>query len=414
MAGSHSGTSDDDTLTGAAGADTFRFGLNHGDDVVVDFTNGEDLINLWDFPTISGFSDLTITSVDNGVRIDLTAHGGGTIVLQGVDINDLDASDFVFPVVGTTGDDTLEGTVVYGGEGDDSLEGDRLYGGEGNDTLRADDDAGYFRLYGGADDDVIYGGTGLGEIRGGEGDDTLYGGGNDYVYGDAGDDVFHGSDGHDWFSGGAGDDSLDGGVGEDTLTGGEGNDTLYGGADNDDLDGGAGNDSLDGGAGNDSIDGGAGNDSIDGGEGRDNIDGGAGDDLISGGAGNDFIYGGTGADTIDGGAGNDYMRGDNTLGPGAGFEDTFVFQQGHGDDQIGGFEDGVDKIDLSAFTNITGFDDLSISVVDGETVIDLTEFGGGTITFLEASSSELTIDTDDLDASDFVFCEPPDSGTDGM
>ena len=403
----HRSTSNDETLTGGTGADTFVFDPDNGDDVVVNFTNGEDLINLWDFPTISGFSDLTITSVDNGVRIDLTAHGGGTIVLQGVDIDDLDASDFVFPVVGTTGDDTLEGTVVYGGEGHDSLEGHRVYGGEGNDTLRADEDAGYFRLYGDAGDDVIHSGTGLGEIHGGEGNDTLYGGGNDYAYGDAGDDVFHGSTGHDWFDGGAGNDSADGGAGEDTLTGGEGNDTLVGGADNDELDGGAGHDSLDGGGGSDSLLGGAGNDTIDGGDNRDTIDGGAGDDLLSGGAGNDLIYGGTGADTIDGGAGNDHMRGDNTLGPEAGYADTFVFQAGHGDDQISGFKDGTDTIDLSSFTNITGFNDLSISVVDGETVIDLTAFGGGTITFKEASTSELTIDTDDLDASDFVFYEAP-------
>ena len=149
MARSHRSTSDDETLTGAAGRDTFRFGPDDGDDVVVDFTNGEDSINLGEFPTISGFSDLTITSVDNGVSIDLTAHGGGTIVLQGVDINDLDASDFFFPVVGTTGDDTIEGLVVHGGEGDDSLEGYELYGGEGNDTLRADDDQAHYQFYGG-------------------------------------------------------------------------------------------------------------------------------------------------------------------------------------------------------------------------------------------------------------------------
>ena len=82
MAGSHSGTSGDDTLTGGAGADTFFFGLNQGNDVVTDFANGEDFIDLTQFPTISSFSDLTITSNANGVTIDLTEHGGGTILLQ--------------------------------------------------------------------------------------------------------------------------------------------------------------------------------------------------------------------------------------------------------------------------------------------------------------------------------------------
>ena len=36
-----------------------------------------------------------MTSDANGVTIDLTAHGGGTIRLEGVDIEDLDAADFV-------------------------------------------------------------------------------------------------------------------------------------------------------------------------------------------------------------------------------------------------------------------------------------------------------------------------------
>ena len=88
----HDGASGDDTLTGGAGADHFVFDPNHGNDVVTDFTDGEDLIDLSAFSTISGFSDLTMTSDENGVTIDLTAHGGGTIVLQGFALNDLDAS----------------------------------------------------------------------------------------------------------------------------------------------------------------------------------------------------------------------------------------------------------------------------------------------------------------------------------
>ena len=94
--------------------------------------------------------------MQNGVTIDLTAHGGGTILLQGFSIDDLDASDFVFPVVGTSGDDTLDGdsgrNVIYGGEGNDSIEG-----GGGHDAL-----------YGGAGDDVIYGEGGSDLVYGGE------------------------------------------------------------------------------------------------------------------------------------------------------------------------------------------------------------------------------------------------------
>ena len=58
----HDGASGDDTLRGGAGADNFVFDPNHGNDVVADFTDGKDLIDLSAFSTISGFSDLTLTS----------------------------------------------------------------------------------------------------------------------------------------------------------------------------------------------------------------------------------------------------------------------------------------------------------------------------------------------------------------
>ena len=96
MAGEHTGTSDNDTLTGDTGTDTFVFDRGNGNDAVTDFTNGEDLIDPSAFPTISNFSDLTVTSGDNGVTIDLTGHGGGTIRLENFSVNDLDAEDFQF------------------------------------------------------------------------------------------------------------------------------------------------------------------------------------------------------------------------------------------------------------------------------------------------------------------------------
>ena len=125
------------------------------------------------------------------------------------------------------------------------------------------------------------------------------------------------------------------------------------------------------------------------------------------------MYGGAGSDTIDGGAGNDYLVGDNYLSSSeAGYADTFVFQQGHGHDRIGLSKDGVDKIDLTAFTDITSFDDLTITTQDNEVAIDLSAYGGGTIRFETNSVDDIEIG--DLDASDFVFYEPTDSGTDGM
>ena len=79
------GTSDHDTRTGGAGADTFAIAPAPGNVVITDFTDftdGDDVVDLSAFSTIAGFSDLTITAGADGVTIDLTAHGGGTILLQ--------------------------------------------------------------------------------------------------------------------------------------------------------------------------------------------------------------------------------------------------------------------------------------------------------------------------------------------
>ena len=89
------GGEDNDTLFGGAGADLFVFGPSNGADTVADFTDGEDLIDLWAFD-IDDVSEVDARSVDDGVLIDLTAHGGGTVLLQNFDLADLDASDFIF------------------------------------------------------------------------------------------------------------------------------------------------------------------------------------------------------------------------------------------------------------------------------------------------------------------------------
>ena len=363
---------DDDTLTGAAGADTFVFGLDNGNDIVTNFTNGEDVIDLTQFPTIGSFSDLTITSDADGVTIDLTAHGGGTILLQGFDINDIDAADFVFPKVGTDGDDYIVG----------SQDSETIYGGEGHDWL-----------FGGQGSDTIYGGEGRDDLSGGEGDDVLYGGeGDDTLEGGANNDTLYGGEGKDYLFGGEGSDILYGGDGRDNLYGGDGDDTLYGGTEGGDL--------L-----NpmflSKLEGGKGNDTIYGGEGHEIITGDDGNDFLYGGTGNDNIYGGSGSDVIEGGEGGDNLRG----GEGA---DTFVFAAGHGNDRIGDFTNGEDQIDLTQITGITAFGDLSITADGTTAVIDLSDYGGGEIRLDNVAVA-------DLDAEDFQFYEPPtDSGVDGM
>ena len=102
------GDAGNDRLSGGGGDDVFRFNFDHGDDIIVDFTDGEDLIDLSVFVTggdlldptgfdaLSGFDELVVSSDPDGVTIDLSAHLGGTIRLEGFDIADLDAGDFLF------------------------------------------------------------------------------------------------------------------------------------------------------------------------------------------------------------------------------------------------------------------------------------------------------------------------------
>ena len=100
-----------------------------------------------------------------------------------------------------------------------------------------------------------------------------------------------------------------------------------------------------------------------------------------------------GDDTIDGGADDD------TLWGGSG-DDTFVFQAGHGNDTIKDFKDVTggenDTIDLTAFTGITAFSQLTINQDGDDTKIDLSSQGGGLITIEDFTST-------DLDATDFDF-----------
>ncbi|HET9978301.1 MAG TPA: calcium-binding protein, partial [Burkholderiaceae bacterium] len=88
---------------------------------------------------------------------------------------------------------------------------------------------------------------------------------------------------------------------ENNLDGANANDTLFGENDPNVVD------YLSGNGGNDTIFGYAGNDVLDGGDGNDNLQGDDGNDAIYGGAGSDFIVGGSGQDSYDGGADNDVV-----------------------------------------------------------------------------------------------------------
>jgi Ca2+-binding RTX toxin-like protein len=141
-----------------------------------------------------------------------------------------------------------------------------------------------------------------------------------------------------------------------------------------------------------------------------------GDDRLHGGRGDDTLYGDTvellggaqgGDDRIDGGDGDDLLFGDaRPSGPGASSArgvDTFVFRPDDGQDTLGDFEVGKDRIKLVGFgpaASLASGDgskaeastaDLVIREEEGDTVVDL---GSGGITLLGVT---------DLDASDLLI-----------
>ena len=90
-----------DKLTGGGGSDLFIFSDINGFDAVLDFQNGTDRISITGYGgVLDAFADLAgdIRQIDGGVIVDLSANAAnaGTIFLQGIQVFQLDASDFLF------------------------------------------------------------------------------------------------------------------------------------------------------------------------------------------------------------------------------------------------------------------------------------------------------------------------------
>jgi Ca2+-binding RTX toxin-like protein len=338
-----------DTLTGGAGADLFRWELvvNAPEEVAEAHASSSGWIN-WGGVTgenggihdhwVDGIGTDVITDFDwaEGDRIQIAGH---TVHVH-VHIEDCDGDGAeddtcieVFSDQGANGGahhlDYLghihvynqllsEAQVVvdhhetYGaydrlGEGPHRFEDAGRYADDSRDWWFFQDLPGLLRsgtavaelLNGGVDEDSLFGAAGADTLRGGEGDDIADGG--------ADGDRLLGMNGDDLLLGGAGNDALDGGGDRDKLSGGQGRDTLLGGTGDDQLFGGADGDSLDGGRNDDSVLGNAGNDVLRGNTGDDDLWGGDGNDVLDGGDGNDFLAGGFGTDKLAGGRGNDTL-----------------------------------------------------------------------------------------------------------
>lgn len=122
--------------------------------------------------------------------------------------------------------------------------------------------------------------------------------------------------------------------------------------------------------------------------------GGTGDDILLGNVTTNYLYGNRGNDILAGGKETDILHG----GPGY---DTFIFlpQDGQGIDFILDFDGREDYIHLGEFDTIRSLADLDYyrSSASGNinTVLDLTEHGGGYVVLMDYSEP--------LRGSDFIF-----------
>ncbi|MEM9852568.1 MAG: protease, partial [Pseudomonadota bacterium] len=103
----------------------------------------------------------------------------------------------------------------------------------------------------------------------------------------------------------------------------------------------------------------------------------SGDDTLVDGADTASLYGGSGDDTLTGGAGRDY----------------FIFDDRRGDNVITDFEDGSDRILMTAASY--SFADLTITDAGGDALIDVAG--------IAISVRLLGVDADLIDAFDFGF-----------
>lgn len=90
------GGAGNDTLTGNNGADTFVFRGGHGHDVIVNFQNNIDKLDLKNFGlTAATLKSTFAKAAGSSVLIDLGDLGGGTIYVTGLSYANLDATDLI-------------------------------------------------------------------------------------------------------------------------------------------------------------------------------------------------------------------------------------------------------------------------------------------------------------------------------
>jgi len=193
-----------DTIHAYYGFDTVLFGAGDGHDTLIAIQRGATLkligLDRSDITMERDGNDLIVTVIATGATMTATDQFKTALSDTGqpesreagfysiefatdgtFSLEDLAADIISAPIVGTSGNDIVTGTLLA----------DVINGGDGNDTL-------YVYGYGSPD-----------TLNGGAGNDELYGG-------DFGEEL-NGDDGDDHLTGSGGDDSLDGGDGADTA-----------------------------------------------------------------------------------------------------------------------------------------------------------------------------------------------------
>ena len=432
------GSNHDDSLYGDAAANVI-WGL-HGDDVVHGRDGNDHLLGSDGNDTLAGGAGndrldggTGADVLDGGAGIDWAEYGHATAGVR---------ADLHAPTTnwGEAAGDSYVSIEVLGGSAFDDhllggLEADRVWGRAGDDHLhgRWGDDA----LYGGDGDDRLWGGAGADLLDGGAGFDwvmhhastvgltidlqvgqnnTGEAAGDIYVsieglYGSLHDDSLRGDGQANQLWGETGNDWLRGRDGDDSLYGQDGDDVLLGGAGADILDGGAGIDRASyieaaagvladlqfgqhntGDAQGDTY---VGIETLQGSHHIDSLRGDGQANVIWGGAGNDTLHGRSGDDTLYGQDGDDHLwgnGGDDQLWGQAG-ADTFRFEAGWGQDTIGDWEDGTDRMLFFGTAVPAGFDDLLISQDGADTLIT---WSGQSIRLADTHNTT-------LDAHDFLF-----------
>ncbi|BAY24884.1 Na-Ca exchanger/integrin-beta4 [Calothrix sp. NIES-2100] len=377
------GGAGNDTLYGGTGNDVFNLQYDPGNDVVIDFVQGQDRIDVRNLK-ISDWNTLKLLISNDGENNALitTYFSGDQSQIKLLNINPslLQASDFIFNAANIN--DTVNGSNY-------SSYPDQLFGGLGNDTINAL-----------AGNDVLFGEQGDDRLDGGAGNDTLYGGTGNDVFNlqyDPGNDVVidfvQGQDRidvrnlkiSDWntlkllisndgennalittyFSGDQSQIKLLN-INPSLL---QASDFIFNAANINDTVNGSNYSSY-----------------------PDQLFGGLGNDTINALAGNDVLFGEQGDDRLDGGAGNDTLYG------GTG-NDVFNLQYDPGNDVVIDFVQGQDRIDVRNL-KISDWNTLKLLISnDGENNALITTYFSGD----QSQIKLLNINPSLLQASDFIF-----------